>query len=162
MNSIAHNKGFTMIELMVVIVIIAILAAVALPLYQDYIAKSQVARVYWEISKFSRDTDIIAYTNHIPTLVPADDGKKDARGTVQEYLGLKEQPYSNLLSKAELSIVEENGRSVFESVTVTFGNKALKNITNAKLTMTKKNDIWKCTITRTSGFKSKFIPNGCI
>ncbi|WP_017365666.1 pilin [Methylococcus capsulatus] len=51
----ALQKGFTLIELMIVVAIIGVLAAVALPAYQDYTVRAKVSELILAGSKFRTD-----------------------------------------------------------------------------------------------------------
>lgn len=52
---VQSNKGFTLIELMIVVAIIAILSTIALFAYQDYVARAQMSESMLGISKVRND-----------------------------------------------------------------------------------------------------------
>ena len=65
MTKLTHKKqgGFTLIELMIVVAIIGILAAVALPAYQSYTTKAAYTEVVLAASVYKTAIDVCAQVN---------------------------------------------------------------------------------------------------
>ena len=64
----AIQKGFTLIELMIVVAIIGILAAVALPAYQDYTKRARASEALSLMSGAKASvTEFYSSNNHFPT-----------------------------------------------------------------------------------------------
>ena len=113
----SHAKGFTLIELMIVIAIIGILAAIAIPAYQDYTIRAQVSEgVVLTSSTKVAIADYYAQNGTWPTAMTGG-------GTALNYTAV---PTGNYVS----SVSTSGG-----AITVTFGNKVNSAVSGQTLSM---------------------------
>ena len=109
------QKGFTLIELMIVVAIIGILAAVAIPAYQDYTAKAQVSEAVNLlggaktdiVDKFDQDQTCTAPTvqagKYVATIAAT--GTTGATGTCTLVATLKTTGVASVISGGTLTMV---------------------------------------------------------
>ena len=145
MQSIQMNhkqQGFTLIELMIVVAIIGILAAIAIPQYQDYIARSQMNRVFSEVSALKTSAEEMLMRGQELS------GDLEAVG----YTG------SNLIENHNID------NNTGYKLTAELGGNASPAVDGAQIEIIRDEDgQWNCAVTSKGGdgWDASFIPSGC-
>ncbi len=147
------QKGFTLIELMIVVAIIGILAAIAIPQYQDYIARSQVSRVVGEVGAVKTQAEDLMMRGVQP------DGTADVGDA--DYVG-----YEAARSDLVTTFAVAGGDATTDlTLTATMGGTAATNVVGAEIIWTRDvvDGIWSCTVVDpgTAGWKDTYAPAGC-
>jgi type IV pilus assembly protein PilA len=157
------QAGFTLIELMIVVAIIGILAAIAIPQYQTYIAKSQVTRVMGETGAVKTAVELCINEGKLvlanpPTLTNHCD--LQATGST---LMLIANAYQTGPSVATLGypLVTLGAAPAVSTIQGNLGNKAAADLANQSVlwTRTAADGSWACTTS--VGMAVKYKPTGC-
>ena len=161
------QKGFTLIELMIVIAIIGILAAIALPAYQDYTARAKVTEVVLAASTCRTAVSEASQTGFSAN--PAADGfgcgetatggtapsqyVKSVNTTSGGAITVKAQNISQLGSKVDLLLQPYSDAALTTpSVAADFNRASVKQVKG-----------WKCVTgaTAATAIEAKFLPASC-
>lgn len=153
------QKGFTLIELMIVVAIIGILAAIAIPQYQNYVGRSNVAAAVQTISanKTALEEYVMEYGEFPDGSTPAKAGSAAGvtpivaavRGETAKDLGIVQPSFGNIV------LADKNNGAGRITLTFNTGNPGIK---DKKVQLQRTTDgTWSCV----TDVEPKFTGKSC-
>ncbi len=146
MNTV--QKGFTLIELMIVVAIIGILAAIAIPAYQNYIAKAKASSALADIAALKTGYELYINENGVTGLDLAAIGGQSPTGNC------------STLSAAAPTATAGTGALGAKTSAISCTINAPGRLGTAPVIRFDRTatGLFEC---KTSGMASEFIPKGC-
>ncbi|WP_281506067.1 pilin [Chromohalobacter nigrandesensis] len=135
-----QQHGFTLIELMIVVAIIGILAAIAVPQYQNYVARSEVSSALATLKSLQTPAELAVQEGDTPSsasdLGLSDNAVQNGKITVDQFGDDKKQP----------------------KLTFTFDDEG--NFSSETLTLERQDDGgWQCTASK--DIDDDVVPDSC-
>ncbi|WP_417880251.1 pilin [Vibrio sp.] len=140
------QKGFTLIELMIVVAIIGVLSAIAIPAYKNYVKKSEAATGLSTVRSLVTNVDMYQQEN----------------GEFPDAAKLGELGATANMNSLGTLAVAQTASGASGTITFTYGNSS--SITGAVVTLTKNSSSgWECAFTADSTGKltDEDLPKSC-
>lgn len=149
------QHGFTLVEMMITVAIVGILSAIAVPQYQNYVAKAQAGRILGEVGELRLSVEDCL--NHGKAVIGVGSEQCDPRASASNLIHGGSQVgiiLPNNMGVAQIS----NPLTTTSSITATIANHSLPILKGKKIIWQRTaSGSWHCK----SNVDSKYLPSYC-